>query len=99
MKKIVLLLILLTGWTPPAFAADLMSVQKALTKVFPDATVFEAQKISLSAEQISRVQEGGDITINGTHSSELIVHAAKEGQNTLGYAFEDTVFGKWGPIH
>ena len=81
------------------FAEELIKVEGALRKMFPAAGHFDRQVISLSKEQIRRVEEAARLAFEGKHSDQVIVHIAREQNAVAGYAFEDTVIGKWGPIH
>lgn len=82
-----------------AFAEELTTVDGALKKMFPKAGSFDRKIVQLSQEQIRRIEEAARMTFAGEHASQVIVHVAREQNNTVGYAFEDTVVGKWGPIH
>lgn len=112
------------------FAEELIKVEGALKKMFPAAGHFDRRVVSLSGEQIHRVEEAARLTFAGKHSGQVIVHIARaapmgelvefaevwrprpasmrpsaeaglrrEQNAAVGYAFEDTVIGKWGPIH
>jgi Na+-translocating ferredoxin:NAD+ oxidoreductase RnfG subunit len=81
------------------FAEELIKVEGALKKMFPAAGHFDRQIVSLSKEQIRRVEEAARLTFEGKHSDQVIVHIAREQNTVVGYAFEDTVIGKWGLIH
>ena len=81
------------------FAEELIKVDGALKKMFPGAVDFDRQVVSLSGEQIHRIEEAARLTFEGKHSDQVIVHIAREQNTVVGYAFEDTVIGKWGPIH
>jgi len=89
-----------TAWSvPPTAAEELISVDKALQKIFRKASAFTPHTVTLSAEQISRLEEKADITFAGAHLETVTFYTAQENGQTVGYAFEDTVLGKWGPIH
>lgn len=103
------------------FAEELANMDGALKKMFPKAGHFDRQIVSLSEEQVRRVEEAARLTFKGKHSSQVIVHIARAAQMSeprpasmrssaeagprreqsaaVGYAFEDTVIGKWGLIH
>ena len=82
-----------------AFAEELIKIDGALRKIFPKAGRFDRKVVSLSEEQIHRVEEAARLTFAGKHSDQVIVHIAREQDTVVGYAFEDTVIGKWGLIH
>ncbi|OGX42127.1 MAG: hypothetical protein A3G91_05750 [Omnitrophica WOR_2 bacterium RIFCSPLOWO2_12_FULL_50_9] len=81
------------------FAEELIKIDGALKKMFTRVSHLDRQVVSLSAEQIRRVEEAARLTFAGKHSSQVIVHIAREQNTVVGYAFEDTAIGKWGPIH
>ena len=82
-----------------AFTEELMSVEGALRKIFPKASHFDRRVVKLSAEQIRSTEQSARLTFLGKHSDQVIVHIAQEQGGAVGYAFEDTVIGKWGLIH
>src|SRR3989338_1615428 len=77
---------------------ELISVDKALAKIFPQAS-FKKKNIFLSSEQIRHIENKANLTFAGAHTSEITIFLAQEKEQTIGYVFEDTVMGKWGPIH
>ena len=81
------------------FAEELIKVDEALKKMFPQAGHFDRQVISLSEEQIHNIEEAARMTFEGKHAREIVVYVAREESNIAGYALEDTVAGKLGPIH
>jgi Na+-translocating ferredoxin:NAD+ oxidoreductase RnfG subunit len=85
--------------TPNAGAEDLIKAEAAVKKIFPSATVVEYRELTLTQEQMRAVEQAADITFGESHLPHLVVHIVKEGGSIAGYAFEDTVIGKWGPIH
>ena len=82
-----------------AFAEELKKVDGALREMFPKSVDFNRQTVRLSEEQIHGIEEAARMTFEGKHADEVIVYVAREQNNAVGYAFEDTVIGKWGPIH
>jgi len=84
---------------PHSSAEELITVDKALKQLFPKADSFNKKVFSLSAQQIHQIEETAKLTFNGTHSERITVYVTKEKDKIVGYAFEDTVIGKWGPIH
>jgi len=80
-------------------AEDLISADNALKKIFREATRFDSRNTALSGEQITVIEEKARIKFQGTHSTNIQMYLAKKGEQTLGFAFEDIVIGKWGPIH
>lgn len=76
-----------------------MKVQDALAKMFPQAVYFRRERIQLSLRQIQEIESAAHISFEGRHAPEIIVHIAQDGEGAIGCALEDTVIGKWGPIH
>lgn len=82
-----------------ALAEELIKVDGALRKMFPKTVDFNRQTVRLSEEQIHGIEEAARMTFEGKHADEITVYVAREQNNAVGYAFEDTVMGKWGLIH
>ena len=80
-------------------AEELIGVDEALKKMFPNVSHFDRRAISFSLEQVRQIEEAARLTFEGKHSDQVIVHIARAQGTVVGYAFEDTVIGKWGPIH
>lgn len=82
-----------------ACADELIRVDQALKKSFPQATGFDKTVRELTAGEIAEIEIAADITFAGSHTPTIIIYKARQNNRTIGYAFEDTVIGKWGPIH
>ena len=80
-------------------AEELILVDKALEQIYPKATDFESQTFALTADQIKAVEEKAGVTFGRDHSANMQMYVAKENGQVLGFAFEDIIIGKWGPIH
>ncbi len=80
-------------------AEELVKAEAALRVIFPSASSIEKREIILSQEQIDSVEGSAEISFAGAHSWKIIVYILKDADAVAGYAFEDTVNGKWGPIH
>jgi len=92
-------ILLLLNFSNYSLAEELIKVDEALKKIYPKATQFNAKSFVLSEEQISILEEKAKINFGGNHSSQVQMTIVREGDQILGFAFEDTVVGKWGPIH
>ena len=79
-----------------ASANQLTTVDKALKKVYKQATDFKKDTIELSLKQKTNIEETVGISFNESHSSTITVHIAIKEENIIGYAFEDNVVGKMG---
>lgn len=82
-----------------ALAEELIKIDGALKKIFPKTLEFKPQIIHLSSEQIRGIEEAAHMTFGDRHAYQVILYVAHEQNSIIGYAFEDTVKGKWGPIH
>jgi len=98
-KNILLAGLIVLAWGYSSSAKVLIRADEAVKKIYRQAETFEARSLTLSDDQIRRIEAKARITFKGAHSSQVIVHTAKDSGQTVGYAFEDTVAGKWGPIH
>ena len=80
-------------------AEELIPVDQALRQIYPKATGFEREAFVLTADQIKAVEEKSGVTFGMDHSANIQMYVARENDRVLGYAFEDIIIGKWGPIH
>jgi len=80
-------------------AEELATADQALRKIFPQAQSFIRREILLTPEQTGRIAAGAQMTFDEAHSLKITVYLAQNSGRTSGYGFEDTVHGKWGPIH
>ena len=100
MKKAVWLTMMITlGAATAASGAHLISIDKALKKIYRKATRFESAPVRFSPEQMNELRETARIHFGQAHSPDLVRHTAYQDGAPVGVAFEDTVVGKWGPIH
>jgi len=84
---------------PPSLAEDLIETDKALKKIFKEATGFEIRRSTLLPGQIETIEKKAGINFGESHSDTVQLHIAIKDGQTIGFAFEDIVIGKWGPIH
>ena len=83
-----------------ASARELTTIPEARKDIFPQAASFQSETLSLTAEQQEQLSSGADVRLHPTYDRSYTVHRAyNESGDIIGYAFEDTVAGKWGPIH
>ncbi len=80
-------------------AEQLTTVEKALKKVYKESTNVEKNSVELSSAQQSAIEERSGILFGESHSSMVTVYVIFQGEKVVGYAFEDSVLGKWGQIH
>jgi len=81
-------------------AADvLMGKEEALRQILPQAESFEKKVIVLSQEQKTKIGQLADVVFDAQSDHEYVFHIGKLKGKIVGYVAEDTVHGKWGPIH
>lgn len=98
MVRIIILIAFLCTSTN-VFADHLISVEKALKKIYRKATQFKEHYINLTEDQVDQIATQARINFAGSHSPRLIKYSAFANDQLIGVAYEDTVIGKWGPIH
>ena len=103
-KKIIILLFIVLfgriGGLSEAFAEELMTLPEALRAIFPQASQIVPDTLRLTKEQIEKIETQAQIGRDFFLEQGYNVHVAQnDSAEPLGYAFEDTVKGKWGPIH
>ena len=96
LSYVVLILLIIS---PYVWADELSTVEAALRVIFPAASFVDKKQLVLSQEQIRSVEASAQITFAQAHSENVTVYIIKDGKTVVGYAFEDSVIGKWGPIH
>lgn len=82
-----------------AGADELIKVDAALRKIYKNATNFEMEQRTLSGAQTRRIGAKAGVAFDGTHATEIVIYTVYENRQIIGHALEDTVAGKWGPIH
>ena len=80
-------------------AEELIRVGEALKQIYRDATDFDREAFVLTAGQIKAVEEKSGVTFGRGHSTDIQMYVARKNNQVLGFAFEDVIAGKWGPIH
>lgn len=77
-----------------------MTVEEALRTLFPEAQNIETHIQTLSDEQMKIIEESAGVSLNPDYERKFRFFIAKnENGSIAGYAGEDAVPGKWGPIH
>jgi Na+-transporting NADH:ubiquinone oxidoreductase subunit NqrC len=76
----------------PAFATQYLTVEQAQAAMFPDATTFRRQDMSLSTAQMQQVEK---LAVLPARSVNWRVAAAFKGNALLGYVILDDVIGKF----
>jgi len=80
-------------------AEVLMTKGAALKELLPQAEEITPTLITLSNKQKKKIEQEADLILSGEHGSEFQFYIGYSGGKIIGYAAEDTVAGKWGPIH
>jgi Na+-translocating ferredoxin:NAD+ oxidoreductase RnfG subunit len=75
-----------------AVATDYMSAPEAMSKMFPSATGFVAQTVTVSPEQARTIAAHAGTTFN---PAAWQLYEARTAQNLLGYVVVDAVTGKF----
>lgn len=70
-----------------------------MKRSFPLADKFDEIVKRLDEGQKRLVQERAVVTLDPIYDKRFFIHTARAGGRVLGYGIEDTVHGKWGPIH
>ncbi|MCA9401116.1 MAG: FMN-binding protein [Candidatus Omnitrophica bacterium] len=83
----------------PGYADQLINVDQALKSIFKNAQRIDRSIITLTDAEMAKVETSADITFEGVHNRELIRYDVFHAGSKVGVAMEDTVMGKWGPIH
>ena len=81
------------------FAETLISLDEALKNVLPAASDIEKRIIILNPQQKEKIEKDAAVTLHPEYDREFHFYSAKSNTQVVGYAAEDTVQGKWGPIH
>jgi len=76
----------------------LLTIDRAVKKLLPDAVEIEKEVIELTIEQKVRIKQSGDIKGDRVLEMGFVVFIGKKEGTVTGYAAEDSVRGKWGPI-
>ena len=82
-----------------AFANSLINLDEALQKNLPKASQIEKKTVLLSDEQKKSVEEKANVTFDPEFDKEFNFYTGRVNGQIAGYTAENTVQGKWGPIH
>jgi len=82
-----------------AYAVVLSSVEEALRSVMPDANDIKSEIKELSVEQREVIAQKAKIEFDPIYDKEFQFYIGRTNGQIVGYAVEDFVKGKWGPIH
>ena len=80
-------------------ADELTTVDQALRQIYPDAAEFKKEIVNLSDQQQQAIAQKAQVSFDGGHMPQITIYTVYADGQVLGYAMEDTVIGKWGPIH
>ena len=82
-----------------AFAETFYTIEEALKIILPEAQDVKDETMSINEEQKKTISSRANVEFNSEFDNEYHIYIGQANGQTLGYAFEDTVKGKWGPIH
>ena len=80
-------------------AEVLISKEEALKTLLPQVQTIEKKSIILSDEQKKKIEQQANISFKNGYGDEFLFFIGKANGEVVGYVAEDTVHGKWGPIH
>lgn len=81
-----------------SFAKCTTKAEQLLKELFVDAQDFQSQRFCLSARQIKEIEDQAGLGGKDNKLDIVSRCSASSRAGVLGYAYEDTVKGKWGPI-
>ena len=84
---------------PRTWGEELTTVNEALHDIFPGADQTEKKIITLTDEQLKTLQRQTNAPVNPQYDRAILMYTLKKDNQLIGYALENTVQGKWGPIH
>jgi Na+-translocating ferredoxin:NAD+ oxidoreductase RnfG subunit len=82
-----------------AYAVVLATVEEALKVILPDAQEIKEEIKVLTEEQKKAIEKEAKIKFDPELDKEFRFFIGAANGKVVGYAVEDTVKGKWGPIH
>ena len=82
-----------------AFAETFYTIEEALKIILPEAQDVKDETKVLSEEQKKSISTKANVEFDPAFDKEYHIYVGQANGQTLGYAFEDTVKGKWGPIN
>lgn len=81
------------------YADTFCNVEDALKIILPNAQNIKEETKALTPEQKKSIAEAADIDFDSDLDKEYKFYIGEADGRIIGYAVEDTVKGKWGPIH
>lgn len=93
-----------TSWTgagwgiADSFAEVLDQVKDVLKRNFVQADSFREELWKLDEDGVRQVAEAAGVKMDSERDGRFFAHVALQDKEVLGYALEDRVHGKWGPI-
>ena len=84
---------------PEVYAKVLEKADSVLRRNFPEADSFDEEIKRLKKDDVDFIEEKAGLNLHPYLDRKFVFRVAKAQGNVLGYAVEDIVPGKWGPIH
>ncbi|MCB0376650.1 MAG: FMN-binding protein, partial [Sinomicrobium sp.] len=82
-----------------AYAEMVSTIDEVIRQVFPKADSIESTVHRLDFKMLFSLQKESGIEVDPAFDSQYRFFTVAQNGQTLGYAAEHTVLGKWGPIH
>lgn len=87
------------GFVSEVFAEVFYDAQEALEILLPEVKEIKEETRVLTPEQKKIVEEKAEVKLDPTLDKEFNFYIGESDGQILGYVINDTVKGKWGPIH
>lgn len=82
-----------------SYSVALSTALDAVKSSFPGASDIKKETKTLTDEEKKNIEKKADIEFNDEFDKEFTFYIVYSGEKVEGYAVENTVKGKWGPIH
>ncbi len=95
----IFLIFALIGFFNIIYAEELTTINQSLKEDFKTTTTIEKKEFTLTDDQLEKLKNKVGSSIYSEYDKTIPIYLIKKDQQTIGYALEHTVKGKWGPIH
>lgn len=82
-----------------AQAEHVMHIDKAFKRSYKKYDNVQSKRITFTPDQAEYLEQNADISFTTSHYKSINQHVVYKDGKIIGYTYEDTVIGKWGPIH
>ncbi len=87
------------GCIQEVYAVVLTTLEEALKSVLPEAQTITDEVVVLTDAQKNIIEEKAHLTLDPELDREFTIFTGTANGKIVGYAIQDTVRGKWGPIY